>query len=540
MDVEFCREISELLDEVPVADDLSVYRLNILRSTLFKKLKPTRTEASVLKLEAIDRFLVNNRYICENVNVSSSPYLKDLQHEFEWLFDNINFPSFSVATFLNRGRCGPGSSIGCSDDTSFLRKMFDSELTSTSWSLYRDYRNVLSERWNIAEDSRLRRHSLQCVMGSKLETVPKDVTKDRTIAIEPTLNMYAQLGAKVCLDEILLSKYNIDLSSQQELNRDMARSGSQNQRLATLDLSDASDFISTNLCKAILPSSVFNALDRIRSKYINVESHGYVPLSMFATMGNGFCFSLMTLIFSGIVCSVYRRNNTHPRNGINFAVYGDDIIVLTHLYPEIISALTSFFFRVNEHKSFSTGFFRESCGGDFYKGHSVRGIYVKKLDCAQDYYTSSNMLLSWSVEHSINLTSVISRFLDRAGHIMLVPSRAGTTGGLIIPRSLTKYLNRDRNGAIVYRSYVPISRTRRLTHRNPFGELICFLGGYIRNMRYTLRTNVTRYQIQRNVDPIWEDRKDRYFGSHFCEEAEEYVTALLNAVTLIRLERLMK
>jgi hypothetical protein len=62
------------------------------------------------------------------------------------------------------------------------------------------------------------------------------------------------------------------------------------------------------------------------------------------------------------------------------SVYGDDIIVPTEMSASVMEDLESFGLRVNQNKSYNTGLFRESCGGDFYAGVCVTPVYVRKWD----------------------------------------------------------------------------------------------------------------------------------------------------------------
>jgi hypothetical protein len=60
-------------------------------------------------------------------------------------------------------------------------------------------------------------------------------------------------------------------------------------------------------------------------------------------------------------------------------VYGDDLIVPADEAPAICETLELFGFKVNRHKSFWAGKFRESCGVDAYDGDDVTPTYVRRL-----------------------------------------------------------------------------------------------------------------------------------------------------------------
>jgi hypothetical protein len=70
------------------------------------------------------------------------------------------------------------------------------------------------------------------------------------------------------------------------------------------------------------------------------------------------------------VRSLRKRSDT-------LSIYGDDIIIPTDVYPEVVQSLSSLGMKVNESKSFSTGKFRESCGIDAYDGQVVTPTYAR-------------------------------------------------------------------------------------------------------------------------------------------------------------------
>jgi hypothetical protein len=59
-------------------------------------------------------------------------------------------------------------------------------------------------------------------------------------------------------------------------------------------------------------------------------------------------------------------------------VYGDDLVVPADEAPAICETLELLGFKVNRHKSFWKGNFRESCGVDAYNGCNVTPTYVRR------------------------------------------------------------------------------------------------------------------------------------------------------------------
>jgi len=96
-------------------------------------------------------------------------------------------------------------------------------------------------------------------------------------------------------------------------------------------------------------------------------------------MGNGYTFELETLVFCAIVHGV-----TKLIPGRDFFVYGDDIVIPKKSFRDVVAALEVFGFTPNKKKTFASGPFRESCGGDYFMGYNVRPFQVKTLDTSLD------------------------------------------------------------------------------------------------------------------------------------------------------------
>jgi len=90
-------------------------------------------------------------------------------------------------------------------------------------------------------------------------------------------------------------------------------------------------------------------------------------------MGNGFTFELETLLFVALSAAVAKLIP-----GRDLFVYGDDILIPSAADRDVRAVLEAFGFEVNQEKSFSSGPFRESCGGDFFLGYNVRSCFATK------------------------------------------------------------------------------------------------------------------------------------------------------------------
>lgn len=214
---------------------------------------------------------------------------------------------------------------------------------------------------------------LSFVRANKIISVPKTALVDRTIAIEPVLNGYVQKGVDNYMRRKLL-RAGIDLSDQ-TYNQRLAKLGAEGgfNPFATIDLSAASDSISIELVRELLPPDWFSFLNDIRSHHF-LSGGSEQRYQKFTSMGNGFCFPLETLIFASIVHSAYEVTG----DGV-FSVYGDDIIVRQSSALLVLELLKYCGFKANVDKTFIHGPFRESCGADFFEGVNVRPYYLDSV-----------------------------------------------------------------------------------------------------------------------------------------------------------------
>lgn len=228
------------------------------------------------------------------------------------------------------------------------------------------------------------------VEGNELFYVPKTALTKRTCALEPTLNSFYQKGLGATLRSSLMS-HGLLLEKAQSTHRRLARRGSIDESVATLDLRNASGTIAREFVRAVTPRDWFQNLESCRSPHtlqikpnnsygasgnVKVERH---LLEQYSSMGNGFTFELETLLFAAICMTVADIIGLKLKPGVNFSVYGDDIIVPTEMAEQVAYALEDLCnFEVNAEKSFTRGPFRESCGGDYFMGFWVRAPYLKE------------------------------------------------------------------------------------------------------------------------------------------------------------------
>jgi hypothetical protein len=211
--------------------------------------------------------------------------------------------------------------------------------------------------------------------------VPKDSRGPRIISCEPAELMYIQQGLMRKLYDVLetheLTAGFVNFTDQ-TINQKLAKLASQDGKLATLDLSDASDRVSLDLIRRVFPTNWVEALEACRSEETILPNSKVVKLNKFAPMGSSCCFPVEALVFWANVMAS-SRISTGRRYPCDVYVYGDDIIVDSNLFESAVRGLHSVGLKVNVEKSYFTGPFRESCGGDYHFGSDVTPVRVRKF-----------------------------------------------------------------------------------------------------------------------------------------------------------------
>lgn len=270
---------------------------------------------------------------------------------------------------------------------------------------------ALNPVYSICEDGWLVEHHSVVIDDARVTFVPKNWKTDRAICVEPTLNSVFQQGLRLWLER-RMARFGIQISDQ-TVNQRIAREGSTDGVMATIDLSSASDTISTELVRYLLPEDWFALLNACRSDVVILEGKT-VSLDKFVSMGNATTFPLETLIFYALCKAV----SDGP-----VSVYGDDICVLSKDYDRVARILQLSGFVVNATKSYSSGAFRESCGKDYLGGIDVRPIFLKQSDILA-LYAFRNQICEWDDEIGKLVDKYIPREYrfygpPRLGHMVL-------------------------------------------------------------------------------------------------------------------------
>jgi hypothetical protein len=211
---------------------------------------------------------------------------------------------------------------------------------------------------------------------------------------------------------------------------------------------------------------------------IDKKSPSYHKLRKFTTMGSAVTFPVQSILFSvvAIAAILYREGRFCNYRSIRRAarmvrVFGDDIIVPMHVHDDVVSMLTCLQLKVNPSKTFSTGWFRESCGVDAYGGYDVSKVSIRHVPSV----SSPASVLSAVDTHNLfykkgwsNVCRYIKETVDGLGRyrFRLVGSDSGAIGWHCDAGEYTQSL-RTRWNSGLHRAEVYVTEPRGKVTRTP-------------------------------------------------------------------------
>lgn len=276
---------------------------------------------------------------------------------------------------------------------------------------------------------------------SRLISVPKTAKGPRLIAAEPSEHQWCQQLIREWLDErIRHSSLGWFINFQdQSLSGKLALEASRTGELATVDLSSASDRLTLWVVERIFRRnpSLLKALHAVRTRWIHIKHKDeYLVLKKYASQGTATTFPVQTLVFLvlALACALdgppTRDRLRRMRDRVR--VFGDDIILPKTGYADLVVVLSRLHLKVNVTKSFSNGYFRESCGTDGFMGYDVTPVKPKTTisdgpaSCMAVLDTSNNLFYKgyWNASDCLKyrLDS------DRKQRFIIVGRGAGATG----------------------------------------------------------------------------------------------------------------
>lgn len=296
---------------------------------------------------------------------------------------------FSEDEWFKECKNSHGSSIGVPYVNTSVEQKFTYPISCTKrvkplFDHYLTYDSCLKSAISVWNSSNPVQDWCNIVEGSRATTVPKSDTIRRMIAIEPTGNMFFQQGLMLMMYK-RMAQYGLSVDVLPEAHKQLAWHSSLDGRKATIDFSSASDCVSMDLLEWLLPDRWFHVVDLTRCESMDVEGH-LTKLNMSSTMGNAVTFPLETIVFYCLAQATRLEHMTNSNScfpevedRLECSVFGDDCVVPSEIANHFISICESVGFIVNKEKSFydpEPGF-RESCGGDYYRGWDVRPLHFK-------------------------------------------------------------------------------------------------------------------------------------------------------------------
>lgn len=248
---------------------------------------------------------------------------------------------------------------------------------------------VADSEWRTGSETNPLGLSFEKERPVRVVFVPKTLKTPRVIAIEPVYNQYIQQGIARPLVRYLEStpwlRGRLNFTDQ-TINGAMALESSRSREWSTLDLSEASDRVSLTHVSDLFHRHklLLKAIFACRSKYATLPSGKTIRLNKFASMGSALCFPVEAMVFHALAITaiLVRRNLRFSTKNIREAsrsvyTFGDDIIVPTVEASAVCDGLGTAGLKVNHHKSYFYGGFRESCGIDAYNGVIVTPVYIR-------------------------------------------------------------------------------------------------------------------------------------------------------------------
>lgn len=226
---------------------------------------------------------------------------------------------------------------------------------------------------------------------NQLIVVNKNYDEGRVICVESIARNFLAYQYAIPLSNYLNRvKYNAKISWRggteyvpigesnwyyQRTNQVLALHASQFNDYVTVDITSASDSNTRKGLELLWPKWHDKILDNnLSALYTMVQGVKWDFPVMF-TMGNPNTYPTESAIFSKMVDLAYMRAGCeHELKG----VVGDDIVCASKAYPYLAELLTEFGYLINESKTFTTGFYRESCGIECYNGYDVSPLYFPR------------------------------------------------------------------------------------------------------------------------------------------------------------------
>lgn len=441
--------IEEIRGNAPAPDEsmsVAEYKATYQLASVFKRYRFEKDLYSDAELreKAVTTFLETQQRICAiDLDLVDSQTTKVLEYARIYIANTLgkynDETHRSLCRFGSKASVGVPSSKACEaarweipiSGSSEQVKWFDSEMSRIP---------VIQEYLDSQKGSDLTRSTYHEISSLKLTLVPKTFKAFRAIMPNTTIGSYQSYGLGELM-RISLKRKGFDIRRLQHRHRILAREASMHNMYTTADLSSASDSISVALVERLFPADWFEILNRSRIGTVVLPGNLSVDSLTFCTMGIGFTFPLQTLVFLSLLKAI-EATLYHRWNRRMISVYGDDMIYSSSMHSTVMHVFEQIGFVINIDKTFHEGYFRESCGGDYYRGVDVRPFQPRngsasvspKAYEAMLYKYVNCLLARWS-EHEIGRTLryLCNELEEVAGTVKLVPEDYPDDSGVKCP-----------------------------------------------------------------------------------------------------------
>lgn len=441
-DIKGVRQINpELTDEMST----SLYKASYQIGSLMKRHRfenDLHSETELIKM-SVDKFLSVQDHI-ETISNSQVSVFSDLILDRASMYIAKVLGKYddeehrSLCRFGSRASVGVPARLAC--EAARWELPLSGSLEQISWfDSEMSQVDCVQEYWINQLESDPNRSVYQETSSLKLTLVPKTFKSLRSIMPNTTIGSYMTYGLGAIMRK-RLKKIGYDISNLQSLHKSYAKSASIHSMYATTDLSSASDTISVALVNRLFPADWLEILHKSRIGTVELPDGRLIESKTFCTMGVGYTFPLQTLVFLSLLKSLSLTLYGKLRSTIS--VYGDDMIYPSYLHPHVVELFREIGFVINNEKSFTDGYFRESCGGDYYRGVDVRPFQPRngatnvgpKAYEAVLYKYVNGLLARWS-EYEIKetLNYLVSEIGRVAGTAKVVPVDFPDDAGIKCP-----------------------------------------------------------------------------------------------------------
>jgi hypothetical protein len=453
-------------------------------TSLFKKFSFSQDllTPEQLKEDSKRKFLANQERLRNHVIPTDDPLVRDVIWRARGWAERI-LGDFHSVEICERATFGKKSSVGIPMRDACEGARLEAPITGSDDHI--DWFQHYYGAWNrpaleYARGTAARGNTPLFRSVDVLEAVlvPKTWKSLRMIMPNTTIGTLYSSGLGRTLEDRLRA-FGHDIKHLQPVHRDLARLGSLTSSLVTADQSMASDNITVDLVKRILPWRWANALCFGRIQRISLYGET-IDSPTFATMGIGFTFPLQTLLFLVLLLAI--RDIQGLDEATVVSVFGDDLVYATEMHPLVVDVFPKLGLVLNLDKTFADGHFRESCGGDYFRGIDVRPFLLGEADGknahkrraeAYLYKTLNALLRRWNVFEVPQTCRFIVEEIRglRGKEPLVVPPDFPDTAGIkhdvttLEELGLRAEVRRDVHGTVTFK-YLAFEPDARSEHRH--------------------------------------------------------------------------